>query len=189
MLQDRICKECGRSFQGGPRAYYCPACRAERTKRTNAEYRRRKRVGDVRLIGSTDICERCEKTMSSKVGCRGFVPLAGPTTMRSMTARLAWSFTTQTKGISIPHETSVDESVLRRASGVEGCLTRIAQRPNIAAATAIETMSTRSGDGDTTRGGRKLMPPTVRPRALLCSSVSSRNGHRCKASVSATQIR
>lgn len=45
MLLDRICKECDRSFEGGPRAYYCPDCRIERklqNKRKREECRKKK---------------------------------------------------------------------------------------------------------------------------------------------------
>lgn len=52
----KTCKECGRLFNGGPRAWYCPECRRERQLKTKREYNKR---GSVRKIGSTDICERC----------------------------------------------------------------------------------------------------------------------------------
>ena len=29
-LKPRVCRQCGATFLGGPRAWYCPDCRAER---------------------------------------------------------------------------------------------------------------------------------------------------------------
>lgn len=51
-IRPRVCKTCGRTFDGGPRAWYCPECRAERKKNRN-------RTQTNRPIGSTDICQRC----------------------------------------------------------------------------------------------------------------------------------
>lgn len=62
MIQDRICGECDRSFNGGPRAYYCPSCRKERQRIQSAEYKQRKRAGNIRPLGSKDTCERCGKS-------------------------------------------------------------------------------------------------------------------------------
>lgn len=61
MIQDRICRTptCGKAFKGGPRAYYCHECRAERQRIQHADFKRRKRAGQVRSIGSTDVCKRC----------------------------------------------------------------------------------------------------------------------------------
>lgn len=33
IYDNRICKECGIKFSGGPRAWYCPNCRKERQKK------------------------------------------------------------------------------------------------------------------------------------------------------------
>lgn len=55
-IVEKTCKECGRVFYGGPRAWYCPECRRERTLKAGREYHRR---GPSRKIGDTDICERC----------------------------------------------------------------------------------------------------------------------------------
>ncbi|WP_127580779.1 hypothetical protein [Paenibacillus koleovorans] len=59
-LLPRTCKQCSASFEGGPRAYYCPTCRYERTKIADALHKRKQRAGMVsRPLGSTDQCERC----------------------------------------------------------------------------------------------------------------------------------
>lgn len=58
-LRQRTCRACGRSFLGGPRAWYCRQCRLERRKTQSAAYKARKRTGDVRELGSTDSCAIC----------------------------------------------------------------------------------------------------------------------------------
>ena len=55
-MRDRVCRQCGTIFSGGPRAAYCPTCRAERNKEATRRY---KKSGAARPIGSTDICKRC----------------------------------------------------------------------------------------------------------------------------------
>lgn len=55
-IRDRVCQECGVTFRGGPRAWYCPTCRTERRREAD---RRHKKNGATRPIGSTGRCERC----------------------------------------------------------------------------------------------------------------------------------
>lgn len=51
MIQQRSCRTCGRSFEGGPRAYYCPECLTERRRESWRNYKRRKNdSGPRRLI-------------------------------------------------------------------------------------------------------------------------------------------
>lgn len=57
-IRDRVCRQCGATFPGGPRAWYCPSCREERRREAD---RRHKRNGTSRPIGSTDTCKRCGK--------------------------------------------------------------------------------------------------------------------------------
>lgn len=58
VIKDRVCRQCGAVFPGGPRAWYCPICRAERAKEANRRY---KSSGAARPLGSTDICTVCGK--------------------------------------------------------------------------------------------------------------------------------
>lgn len=58
-MRAKTCRECGAAFWGGPRAWYCPACRTERARKHEAEYRARMRAGQARPLGSIDMCERC----------------------------------------------------------------------------------------------------------------------------------
>lgn len=80
MLQNRICREasCGRSFEGGPRAFYCPLCREERARKASADYQRRKRKGDIRPIGSIDKCARCNKPYTVNGGKQQYCPDCKP---------------------------------------------------------------------------------------------------------------
>lgn len=74
----RVCHSCGAQFIGGPRAYYCPACRAERQRQQKAKYARRKRTGNVRPLGSIDKCERCNKSYTVESGIQRFCPVCQP---------------------------------------------------------------------------------------------------------------
>lgn len=56
---DRQCRECGNTFKGGPRAWYCPSCRAERMRAQNRDFKTRKRSGDVVPLGSIIKCKIC----------------------------------------------------------------------------------------------------------------------------------
>lgn len=58
VVKPRTCRQCGAVFDGGPRAWYCPACRKERARQSDARYRSKGCVAD-RPLGSTDKCVRC----------------------------------------------------------------------------------------------------------------------------------
>lgn len=74
MIQNRTCRECSRSFKGGPRAYYCPECRYERQKKRDRERQAKKRkgIGAERPLGSLDKCERCKKEYTVNAGLQRF---------------------------------------------------------------------------------------------------------------------
>lgn len=75
MIQDRTCRMCGRSFRGGPRAYYCPDCRVVRQREQAAKC---KRNGPQRPLGSTDQCEKCGKDYIVVGGLQRFCPECAP---------------------------------------------------------------------------------------------------------------
>lgn len=56
VVRDRQCRMCGSIFQGGPRAWYCQDCRAERQREQNSRFRK---TGSARKLGSIDLCTRC----------------------------------------------------------------------------------------------------------------------------------
>ena len=65
-LNTRICRQCGESFQGGPRAWYCPSCRMERKRKRDTEYHR---AGYTpRKLGSLDKCQICDTEYVVKGG-------------------------------------------------------------------------------------------------------------------------
>jgi uncharacterized Zn ribbon protein len=74
MIQTRICKQCGCAFNGGPRAYYCPSCRVERQREQNKNFKTRKKDGQIRKLGSTDICKKCGKEYIVMSGLQRFCP-------------------------------------------------------------------------------------------------------------------
>lgn len=76
-----VCKTCGGEFVGGPRAIYCPSCRASRTASTNAAYRR---SGTNRHIGSIDLCDRCGKPYTVSGGLQRFCPVCGKVNLSAL---------------------------------------------------------------------------------------------------------
>ena len=55
-VKDRVCRQCGTTFPGGPRAWYCQSCRLDRRREAD---RRHHKTGAARPIGSTDTCAIC----------------------------------------------------------------------------------------------------------------------------------
>lgn len=70
VVKDRICKQCGKTFPGGPRAWYCPECRDVR-KRQQAAIRRQ-RLGPNRPLGSIDHCAVCGKEYIVRSGLQKY---------------------------------------------------------------------------------------------------------------------
>lgn len=83
-IQDRKCRQCGATFPGGPRAWYCPSCRKDRERE---QQRRYSREGSARMLGSTDRCIRCggEYTVvsSRQKYCPACAVVAVPETVRA----------------------------------------------------------------------------------------------------------
>lgn len=77
-LRPRTCRECGRSFPGGPRAWYCPACRRERKQEQARAAKARKREGDTRPLGSLDRCARCGAEYRVQGGLQRYCPACAP---------------------------------------------------------------------------------------------------------------
>lgn len=67
-IVDRVCRSCGVTFPGGPRAWYCLTCRAERKKATKREHERRKRLGISRKVGDLQTCVDCGKQYAFYIG-------------------------------------------------------------------------------------------------------------------------
>ena len=83
-IYERTCQRCGGSFKGGPRAWYCPKCRSIRKAQTTAEYRQRKHTGNVRAIGSTDICHDCGGKYTVKNGLQKYCEKCAPAMIKAI---------------------------------------------------------------------------------------------------------
>lgn len=82
-IRSRVCRECGQTFQGGPRAWYCPECRAERKKEQKHRYQT---AGAVRPIGSTDVCARCGQEYTVSNGLQKYCPDCADEAIRAVVA-------------------------------------------------------------------------------------------------------
>ena len=71
IYNNRVCKQCGRTFSGGPRAWYCPDCRAERKKENERKYHK---DGAMRKIGSIDYCVNCGAQYTVISGMQKYCP-------------------------------------------------------------------------------------------------------------------
>lgn len=60
VFKERTCRQCGRSFLGGPRAWHCPECREARKLESYKKYAKKGRKAD-RPLGSIDKCVICGK--------------------------------------------------------------------------------------------------------------------------------
>ena len=79
-MRHLICRNprCGRSFHGGPRAWYCPMCRAVRKAEQSAACKRRKRRGEVRDLGSLDKCTVCGGQYVVRSANQRYCPTCAP---------------------------------------------------------------------------------------------------------------
>ena len=71
MRKKQVCRTCGSYFTGGPRAWYCPDCRRERTAKSNRECKERQKAGTTR-VGKSATCERCGDTYTVTGGLQRF---------------------------------------------------------------------------------------------------------------------
>ncbi len=78
MIQDRTCRQCKAVFRGGPRAYYCTACRHDRQQQQGREHKHRKRMGLARKLGTIDRCEHCGREYTVAGGNQRYCSECGP---------------------------------------------------------------------------------------------------------------
>lgn len=97
MLIALLCEACGHPFEGGPRARFCPVCRAERQRDQNAAYRRRKRKGDVRELGTTDTCTACGREYEVEGGNQRYCPSCAPAAVAAVDRRQGMEYYTSRK--------------------------------------------------------------------------------------------
>ena len=87
IYDNRVCKTCGRTFSGGPRAWYCPECRHERKLAADLEYHKRDKMGVSRQLGSQDLCQRCGKPYTVCSGLQRFCPECAEINLREVDNR------------------------------------------------------------------------------------------------------
>ena len=81
-LAPRTCRQCGREFLGGPRAWYCPECRQER-RRQQAKKFKAKRQAD-RSLGSIDRCVVCGKEYTVNSARQKYCPVCAYDAFRAV---------------------------------------------------------------------------------------------------------
>lgn len=99
IYDNRICRECGKSFQGGPRAWYCPDCRKQREKARAARYRK---DGYQRPLGSTDYCRHCGKPYIVQSGLQRYCKECGEENHKLVDRRQSLDYYRQHKGTINP---------------------------------------------------------------------------------------
>lgn len=107
-IYERTCQQCGVSFQGGPRAWYCPDCRLQRKNQTTADYRNRKRAGKVREIGSIDICQNCGEKYVVNSGLQRYCKKCAPEMIKELDQRQGMEYYRKNKDKINPTRTHPD---------------------------------------------------------------------------------
>lgn len=73
-MAEKNCITCKTAFLGGPRAFYCPACRIERKKQISREHKERKRLGLSRRVGDLMVCVDCGIKYEYYIGAKDRCP-------------------------------------------------------------------------------------------------------------------
>ena len=81
VVKDRVCRQCGATFLGGPRAWYCPSCRLERRREADRNYKAR---GTNRPLGSIDLCVVCGKPYTVNSSTQKYCPACAPDAVRAV---------------------------------------------------------------------------------------------------------
>lgn len=87
VVKDRTCRQCGRVFAGGPRAWYCPDCRRERQLESQRRSNRRQRAGMSRKLGGIELCPICGKEMVIRSANQKYCPDCSPKMVRAIDSR------------------------------------------------------------------------------------------------------
>ena len=82
VIRQRVCRQCGSTFPGGPRAWYCPACRIDRQAEASKKYHKN---GAARPLGSMDNCEVCGKPYIVNSSRQRYCPECAPDTVKAVT--------------------------------------------------------------------------------------------------------
>ena len=124
-MRDRICRQCGMSFYGGPRAWYCPSCRTERARERNRNF-----VAAARPIGSTDKCAVCGKEYIVKAGRQKYCPECAPIEIKKVDRKQSLTYYHKNKDVINPLrnarrkaqrlDANITGAVFRKASDTKG---------------------------------------------------------------------
>ena len=95
VIRERTCKDCSKSFLGGPRAQRCPDCR--RMAQRAAEKRHRQN-GTARPIGSTDTCEVCGRSYIVNSARQRYCPSCAPAAIAAAVAPVKRDYNRQHAG-------------------------------------------------------------------------------------------
>lgn len=73
--REKTCIMCGATYStAATRSFYCPDCRKIAKKEAERKHQERKRQGNTRKIGSTDICAKCGKPYIVDGGLQKYCP-------------------------------------------------------------------------------------------------------------------
>ena len=103
IIRKRVCRTCGKEFDGGPRAWYCTDCRAERQKAQSREYKQRERMGNVRNIGSEDICTICGKKYVVQGGLQKYCPECAPEAVKEIDRKQSVEWSRKNVDMGVKH--------------------------------------------------------------------------------------
>ena len=92
-IYGRVCRQCGSSFQGGPRAWYCPDCRHKRRLERNKVYAK----GFRRHLGDTDYCRHCGKPYIVQSGLQRYCKECGELNCKLVDRRQSLDYYRQNK--------------------------------------------------------------------------------------------
>lgn len=95
----RTCRSCGCTFIGGPRAWYCPECRAERAKVASKRCKEKMKTPNYIPLGSTIKCEICGKNIIKTGGGTRFCYECGAKHLKEIDNKqsLEWKYNNKDK--------------------------------------------------------------------------------------------
>ena len=82
-MRECTCRECGKTFPGGPRAWFCPKCRADRRREASRVGKVKERAGLTRQLGSADQCPVCGQDYIVNSGNQRYCPNCAPDAIRA----------------------------------------------------------------------------------------------------------
>ena len=147
-IYKRVCRECGREFEGGPRAWYCPECRYYRARERAAKYRKNH---FKRKIGSKDVCERCGKEYTVNSGLQRYCPKCAPIVAKETDRRLSLEYYSKNKEKINP------QRYLKRRKFPEG------MKIYRTSSTTIWTLEDKNGKAYTTSSIKQLIAEQIAP--------------------------